>query len=211
MESPKQSLVIIGGGIIGIACAHYLHRAGYAVSVVDQGRIGGACSHGNCGYVCPSHVLPLTEPAAIRVAIKSLFQPNAPFRVKPTLDRKVWRWFWEFAKRCRHHPMIEAGHQLKAILDASMSEYRRLMQEESIDCEWKESGLLYVLQTAEGMKEFAETDALLTKTFGVQARRIEGCELPELDPALRPGLAGAFLYEGDTMLRPDTLLSLIHI
>jgi D-amino-acid dehydrogenase len=205
MESPKQSLVIIGGGIIGIACAHYLHRAGYAVSVVDQGRIGGACSHGNCGYVCPSHVLPLTEPAAIRVAIKSLFQPNAPFRVKPTLDREVWRWFWEFAKRCRHHPMIEAGHQLKAILDASMSEYRRLMQEESIDCEWKESGLLYVLQTAEGMKEFAETDALLTKTFGVQARRIEGCELPELDPALRPGLAGAFLYEGDTMLRPDTL------
>ena len=126
---------------------------------MDQGRIGGACSHGNCGYVCPSHVLPLTEPAAIRVAIKSLFQPNAPFRVKPTLDRSVWKWFWEFTKRCRHSPMIEAGHHLKSILDASMSEYRRLMREESLDCEWKESGLLYVLQTGSGMKEFAETTA----------------------------------------------------
>ena len=205
MKGADRTIVVIGGGIVGIACAHYLHRAGFKVTVVDQGRIGGACSHGNCGYVCPSHVLPLTEPAAIRVAFKSLFQPNAPFRVKPTMNRDVWRWFWEFTKRCRHRPMLEAGRHLKAILDASMAEYRHLMREESLDCEWKESGLLYVLKTPEGMKEFAHTDALLTREFGVQARRIDGHELPTLDPALRTGLAGAFLYEGDTMLRPDTL------
>ncbi|MBT5927077.1 MAG: FAD-dependent oxidoreductase, partial [Verrucomicrobia bacterium] len=172
---------------------------------IDQGAMGGACSHGNCGYICPSHVLPLTEPAALRVAFKSLFQPDAPFRVKPTLDRKVLRWFWEFARRCRHRPMIEAGHHLKAILDASMLEYRRLIKEDSFQCEWKESGLLYVLQTGKGMHEFAKTDQLLSREFNVKARRIEGDELVSLDPALKPGLAGAFLYEGDTMLRPDKL------
>ena len=101
--------------------------------------------------------------------------------------------------------MIEAGHHLKAILDASMLEYRRLIKEDSFQCEWKESGLLYVLQTGKGMHEFAKTDQLLSREFNVKARRIEGDELVSLDPALKPGLAGAFLYEGDTMLRPDKL------
>jgi D-amino-acid dehydrogenase len=33
---------------------------------------------------------------------------------------------------------------------------------------------------------------LLTEEFGVTARRIEGEQFPSFDPALRPGLAGAF-------------------
>jgi D-amino-acid dehydrogenase len=46
---------------------------------------------------------------------------------------------------------------------------------------------------------------LLTREFNVSARRIEGPELCSLDPSLKPGLAGAFLYETDTMLRPERL------
>lgn len=205
MNASTGKALIVGGGVIGIACAHYLMRSGFKVTVIDQGSTGGACSHGNCGYICPSHVLPLTEPAALRVAIKSLFQPDAPFRVKPTFEPKVLRWFWEFARRCRHRVMLESGHHLKAILDASMHEYHYLVKEESIECEWKSSGLLYVHQTAKGMHEFGKTDQLLKNEFKVAAHRVEGDELPLLDPALKPGLAGAFLYEGDTMLRPDHL------
>ena len=73
MNASTGKALIVGGGVIGIACAHYLMRSGFKVTVIDQGSMGGACSHGNCGYICPSHVLPLTEPAALRVAIKSLF------------------------------------------------------------------------------------------------------------------------------------------
>ena len=65
----NQTAVIVGGGVIGIACAHYLKQAGYQVTVVDRDSIGGACSHANCGYVCPSHVLPLTVPSAIPMAV----------------------------------------------------------------------------------------------------------------------------------------------
>ena len=88
-----KHILILGGGVIGVACAHYLHQEGYQVTVIDQHAIAGACSHGNCGYVCPSHVLPLTEPAAIGVALRSLFNPNAPFYVKPTLDPETLKWF----------------------------------------------------------------------------------------------------------------------
>ncbi|MCC7424522.1 MAG: FAD-dependent oxidoreductase [Planctomycetaceae bacterium] len=204
-SASSEEVVIVGSGIIGIACAHYLNRAGLSVTVIDKGSLAGGCSHGNCGYICPSHVLPLTEPGAIKTALKSLFRPSAPFRVKPRLSPPLWNWMWQFARRCHHGQMLTAGGHLKTILDASLVEYHQLMREEALACDWTENGLLYVLQTAHGMHEFAETDRLLSEHFGVHARRIEGRELPEFDPALKPGLAGAFLYEHDVSMRPDRL------
>lgn len=203
----NERVIVVGAGIVGIGCAHYLSKAGFEVTVIDRGTIAGACSHGNCGYICPSHVLPLTEPGAIGVAIKSLLNRNAPFRVKPRFSPALWNWMWQFARRCNHRQMLKAGQHLKAILDSSMVEYQKLIADESLDCEWKENGLLYVLQTPHGMEEFAETDRLLTEHFGVTARRIDGGDLPDFEPALKPGLAGAFHYPGDASVRPDLLNS----
>jgi D-amino-acid dehydrogenase len=201
----KSDVIVVGAGIIGIACAHYLNEAGLRVTVIDQGTVAGGCSYGNCGYICPSHVLPLTEPGAIWMGIKSLFNPRAPFRVKPRFSPALWKWMWQFARRCNHQQMLAAGVHLKAILDSSMREYRRIIPEQSLECEWKETGLLYVLRTARGMRAFAENDRMLSDEFGVAARRIEGDQLPAFDSALKPGLAGGFHYPQDASVRPDLL------
>jgi D-amino-acid dehydrogenase len=41
----------------------------------------------------------------------------------------------------------------------------------------------------------------------VTAKKYEGAALTELEPALKPGLAGAYYYERDAHLRPDKLMS----
>ena len=204
-DSGKETVLIVGSGIVGIACAHYLMNAGFDVTVIDQSTVANACSSGNLGYICPSHVLPLTEPGAIGTAIKSLFDRDAPFRVKPRLSPAFCNWMWQFARRCNRRKMLEAAFHLKAILDSSMSEYRQIVSERSIDCEWKDSGLLHVLETESGMRDFAEKDKLLGDQFDVLAQRIDGADLPMFDPAIKPGLAGAFYYEGDAYARPDLL------
>ena len=200
-----DQIVVVGSGIVGLACAHYLSEAGHQVTVIDKGRVAAACSHGNCGYVCPSHIPPLTEPAAIPLAVKSLFQSRSPFRVKPTLNPAVLNWMWQFAKRCTHKQVLTAGRHLQVILDSSMAEYRRLMAGGSLKCEWQEKGLLYVFRGEAGFEAFAENDRMLTENFGVAARRLTGRELSQLDPGLRDDLYGAFHYPGDTSLRPDLL------
>jgi D-amino-acid dehydrogenase len=205
--SVNETAIVIGAGIVGISCAHYLSKAGLQVTLLDRRTVGSACSYANCGYICPSHVLPLTEPSAIRVALKSLLNPKAPFRVKPRFSPALWNWMWQFARRCTHHQMLESGKHLKSILDASMTAYRSLMEEEGLSCQWKDTGLLYVLQTKKGFKEFANTDKILCDNFGVEARPIDGDQLQEFEPALKPGLAGAFHYPDDAFLRPDLLSS----
>ena len=67
-RSPK--LIVVGGGVIGATCAYYLSKSGYEVTVVDRGGFGRECSHGNCGLITPSHVLPLPQPGAIAKAMQ---------------------------------------------------------------------------------------------------------------------------------------------
>ena len=200
-----ERVVVVGGGVIGIACAHYLSCGGYDVTVVDQDRIGGGCSHGNCGHICASHVLPLNEPANLMAGLASVVNPRSPFRVRPQWRPALLRWLWEFARRCNHRHALSAGSAMKSILDASRREYEALFRTREFEAQWQPLGLLYVLRTGRGMDRFAAQDAMLRDTFGVAATRIEGSELPEFEPALRSGLAGGFLYQGDAFLRPDAL------
>src|SRR6056300_1803790 len=110
-------VIVVGAGHIGIACAHYLRQDGYDVTVIDQGYIGGACSYAKCGFLVPSHVLPLTSPESLLNGFKSLVQPRAAFRVKLQLRPALYRWMLEFGRRCSRRQMIAAGKVLHTILD----------------------------------------------------------------------------------------------
>jgi D-amino-acid dehydrogenase len=198
-------VIVVGAGHIGIACAHYLRKDGYEVTVIDKGEIGGACSEANCGFLVPSHVLPLTSPESLLKGLKSLVQPRAAFRVKLQPRPALYRWMLEFGRRCNQHQMVEAGKVLHAILDLSIAEYRDLLSGPELECEWQDNGLLFVFRAASALQEFADTDAFIAEKFDVAARLIPGTELLDFDPALREGLAGAYLYEDDGCVRPDKL------
>ena len=68
----------MGGGVIGLACALYLLKAGASVRVLEQGLPGNGASHGNCGTITPSHAGPLTMPGMIGTALRSLLRRDAP-------------------------------------------------------------------------------------------------------------------------------------
>ena len=143
--------IVIGGGVIGTACAYFLMRAGWRVTLVERGQVGRGSSHGNCGLVCPSHVLPLAEPGMVAKGMKSLFQRNSPFAIKPRLDPALWSWLLHFAARCNERDMIEAGHGIQPLLLSSMALYQDLIERESLDCEFETRGLLFAYRSKEEM------------------------------------------------------------
>ncbi len=203
--SRRDSIIVVGAGHIGLACAHYLRSDGHEVTVIDQGVVGGACSHANCGFLVPDHVLPLTTPDAPARALLSLVQPRAAFRVKPQLRPDLLRFLFEFGRRCTHGQMLEAAQVLHALLEASIAEHRALLSDPQLDSDWQQNGMLFVFLSADALGRFADTDALLTREFGLAARFIDGEDLVEFEPALLDDLAGAYFYDIDGHLRPDRL------
>ncbi|MFN9974084.1 MAG: FAD-dependent oxidoreductase, partial [Phycisphaerae bacterium] len=47
MTQQSEDTVVIGGGVIGGFTAYYLRKAGRNVTLIEKGRFGGGCSHGN--------------------------------------------------------------------------------------------------------------------------------------------------------------------
>lgn len=203
----SQRVVVIGGGVIGAACAHYLSQSGSQVTIVEQKTFGSGAAHGNCGYVCPSHILPLPGPGVMRRTLKAMFSPNSPFSIKPRLDLSLWRFLLEFARHCNMKDMLQAGVTLQKMLNSSKSLYEELFANEPIDAEWQTSGILYPFLHQAGMEHFAETNQLLRTHFNHGADRYDGNAVTELEPALKSGLAGGWHFPGDAHLRPDKLMS----
>lgn len=205
-QNSNETVLVVGGGVIGVATAHYLNQLGYQVTVIDQAEMGKGSSYANCGYICPSHVLPLAEPGMIKVGIKSLFNPKAALKIKPQLRLALYQWLFQFARRCNHEQMIATGHSLKTILDDSRAEYDLLFNDTELQAQWKKTGLFYVLKTAKGVEAFKATDQLISDVYNLKAQFIDGADLPEFEGSLKPGLAGGFLYKNDASVEPALLV-----
>lgn len=202
----SERVMVIGGGVIGAMSAWNLAQAGCQVTIIDQAEFGAACSHGNCGYVSPSHALPLTRPGQIKATLKEMFKRNSTFAIKPRLSTESLGWFWRFGRRCNATDMLDAARGRNAMLQSSKQLYQELIRDQKIDCEWKEVGILFVFDTPAGFEHYQTTERLIQKEFGVSATPYDGDALVQLEPALKPGLGGAWHYEGDCHLRPDKLM-----
>ncbi|WP_337994791.1 FAD-dependent oxidoreductase [Polaribacter ponticola] len=93
-----KSVIIIGGGIIGLCTAYYLQKEGHKVTVIDKSDYSSGASYVNAGFITPSHIISLAAPGMINKGIKWMLNSESPFYVKPRLDLDFLKWAWYFKK-----------------------------------------------------------------------------------------------------------------
>lgn len=202
-----KKILIVGCGVIGSACAYYLTKRGCQVTMIDQGQFGMGCSHANCGFISPSHVLPLAVPGAVGKTMAALLHPDSPFSVRPGLNFSLWGWLLRFASRCNEKYVERSAAAIHALLQSSRQLYEEIIAAENFDVDWDTKGLLFVFQAQAAMEHHTHTDKWLRDHVGFGAERLDGTAVTDLEPALKPGLAGGWYYQGDAHLRPDKLMT----
>ena len=202
MHHARTDVLIIGGGVIGLACAVALQEAGRGVRVVESGTIGCGSSHGNCGTITPSHAMPLAAPGTIGRALRWMLSPDAPLYITPRFDPVLWSWLLRFAGRCNRSDWLRAAAGKTAILEASRQALPDWISRHQLDCEFIASGMDHVFRSAKSLAEFDE-DLRALAEFGIACERIDGADYQRQEPALRDGVVGAVHFPGDASLRPD--------
>ena len=201
-QTSRSEVVVVGGGVIGLAAALALREAGREVLLLERDTVGSATSLGNCGTLTPSHALPLAAPGMVGRALKWMLAPDAPFYVKPTLDPSLWRWLWRFAGRCRAEVYRAAARPKAELLLASQALLAEWVARHGLDCQYRLNGLTYVYRN-EAAFAAALTDVPLLASLGVAVTRLDGRQLEADEPVLRAGVAGGLHFPGDGHLRPD--------
>ncbi len=202
MARNRTDVVVLGAGVIGLACAYFLNRAGLSVQVLERAKAGGGASLGNCGLITPSHARPVCTPGAVGRALKWLFKDTAPLHVRPRLDLELMRWFVAFMGNCDAETSARIAAAKARLLVSSRALTTKLVRTEKLDCEFAESGLLSVAITEAGLEELADAAAEM-KRLGVDATVVDREQAREAEPALRGKVIGGVWFAGDAMLRPD--------
>ena len=203
MDTTRGDVLILGGGVIGLACALHLLRKGVAVRVLEQGMPGCGASHGNCGTITPSHAAPLAMPGTLGVALRSMLRADAPLYLNPRFDGPRLRWLLGFARHCNWADFQRAATARSAILQRSRRRLGELVRDEGLDCEFAEEGELYVYRGAKLLAADERHHAAVLDRLGVEVQRLRGDAVEAMEPALKPGAAGGLFHPGDARLRPD--------
>src|SRR5919197_6033849 len=110
-----MKVAVVGGGVVGLACAWELARGGAEVELIDAGTVGGGVSRGNAGWICPSISSPLPAPGMVREGLLQLVRRKGAFAIRPSVDPTLARWLWAFRGLCTVEP-FEAGTHARARL-----------------------------------------------------------------------------------------------
>ena len=200
----ETDVAIIGGGVIGIACAYYLAGAGRSVRVLERGKVGSGASRANCGLVTPSHAAPLTLPGMPSKALRMMLDPGSPFHINARIGLADLPWFVRMARACGSAAAGRSMRARAALLNSSRALYDELLRGEGLQCRWETVGLLEVYRDPAVRTAQQRLAEALTEV-GVRSVDLDGEQARRREPALREEVCGARWFQDDAHLRPDLL------
>ena len=200
-----KQIIIIGAGVIGLACAHYLSEKTSEITIIEQNTAGSGSSHGNCGLLHFSGIIPLCAPGVVTNEIIRTFRRTSPLYIKPYPDIRRMLWLMKFAAHCTWSHMKKASADKFELMNYSAALFEEILESGNMQCDLEKKGILIVFKTREEFDRYQATADFL-ETYGFRPEKITSAELENLEPALCPGLAGAWLVHDDWHLRPDMLM-----
>ena len=201
-----MKVVVIGGGIIGLSSAFYLNKSGWDVTILDKGYFTDNCSYGNCGYICPSHFIPLATPGIVKQGLKWMWNSKSPFYVQPRLDWNLINWGLKFVRNATKNNVEMAAAPLRDIAIISKKEYESWLSIPGFDFAYQQKGLLEIFQTEAGA-EHAKHTVEKAHELGLNDTQLLTKEaLQALEPQTRINGIGAILFNCDAHCYPNKLM-----
>jgi len=198
--------IVIGGGIIGLSSAWYLRQSGWEVSVLDKDNFLNNCSYGNCGYVCPSHFIPLATPGIVKQGLKWMWNSKSPFYVQPRLSRSLIDWGLKFMRSATPEKVAAAAAPLRDIALLSQHEYENWTKTPGFDFSYEHKGLLEIFQTPEKAVHAQHTVEQAHQLGLSDTRLLDYHALQQLEPHTKINALGAIFFNCDAHLYPNKLM-----
>lgn len=201
-----KSIVIIGGGIVGLSAAYFLHKEGHQVTVIDKADITSGASFVNAGYITPSHIIPLASPGMIAQGIKMMFNSASPFYMKPRMDLEFLKWSWYFHKSSTKAKVEKAIPVIKEINILSRELFTAIKNSGDLGSfQLERKGLLMLYKTdLAGAHEMEVAEK--AKFLGLEVERLDKKQLEKLEPNVKIDVQGAIHYSCDAHMTPTEFM-----
>lgn len=177
-------VLVLGAGVIGVATAWYLARAGHRVRVIERRDAAGLeTSFANGGQISASHPEPWANPGAPGQILRWLGREDAPLKFRPRADWNQWSWGLRFLAECLPGRSRSNADAIAALALDSRRRLRALREETGIEYDCLAGGILHLFFDRRDHARAADRAARL-RAYGMQARVLDPAACLELEPAL---------------------------
>jgi len=209
-SSSIPDVVVIGAGVVGLACAWSALKEGAAVTIVDRDFEGDRTSHGNAGGIAVTENTPISVNGLFFNAAKWLFDPLGPLALNWKHVPAALPWFMAFRRAGKPPRFTAISHALAALNNRVYGDLVPMFKDIGAMTMFYRRGALTVYETDEAFEADAK-EWRFKRELGVRCRALSQAELRECEPALAPVFKhGMFLDDWSHIGDPKRLVSLLR-
>jgi D-amino-acid dehydrogenase len=197
----SKSVVIVGGGLVGLSSALFLSEAGAEVTIIDSDALGGGAARGNAGFMCTAIVEPLPAPGAIGNALKSLRDPSRALRILPRSVPKMMPWLLAFARNCTAS-RYQSGRAALARFNHNSAEIVERLAHQGAAVRMSRELLVPYHDVAKAEHHFKALQPMVEFGARIPDRVVDGDEIRRLAPAVTDHIRAGLVMPGDRSIDP---------
>ncbi|MEO9649557.1 MAG: FAD-binding oxidoreductase [Roseobacter sp.] len=119
-------IIVVGGGMVGIATAIWSQREGCRVTLIDKGAPKDRASYGNAGVLASASVLPVTMPGLIGKIPKMMVSGNEPVFVRWPYMPRLLPWALKYLRHATASEARRIATALQPIIGNSLQDHQSL-------------------------------------------------------------------------------------
>ena len=194
-DSNTGDIVVVGAGIIGVACALQLARQGRRVVVIDAQAPGNGASYGNAGHLATEQVFPIADVSILKRLPAMLMDPMGPLRLDWKYLPRALPWFVRLLLNLRPANYRRTVAGIRALNESSLGAWQRLLH--SIDRAQllREDGSLLVFERAES-REAIEALQQRMRQQNVPVAFWSSSDVRNAAPQLSDAVQGGLFFPG---------------
>jgi D-amino-acid dehydrogenase len=178
--------LVVGAGVVGLACALRLQAAGLKVVVLDREGVAAGASRGNAGALAFSDVLPLASPGILKQAPRWLLDPLGPLALRPGYLLPMLPWLWRFWRASSSGQVERSARAQAGLLSLSAQAWPALLELAGASDQLREGGNLHLYDN-EASWRAAMPGWQQRAGFGIAFEHFMGAEaIARYQPGLSP-------------------------
>ncbi|WP_133649489.1 NAD(P)/FAD-dependent oxidoreductase [Paraburkholderia flava] len=200
-------VVVIGSGIVGLACAWSALRDGATVTLVDRDFDGDRTSHGNAGGIAVTESTPIAVNGLSIQVLKWLFDPLGPLSLDWKHFPSALPWFLAFRRASNKERFREISLALAKLNNRVYDDLIPMFTDiGAMECFYRR-GALTVYETDEAFAA-DQHEWAFKRELGVRWRAMSADEIRVCEPSLAPVFRhGVFLDDWSHIGDPKRLVT----
>jgi D-amino-acid dehydrogenase len=199
-------VVVVGAGIIGLACARRLQKGGALVTVVDPAPGGDKCSFGNAGGIAVTEIVPASVPGLIWKVPGWLIDPLGPLSIRWRHSLQMIPWLSAFLEAGSKSEVRRIAGILASLNALVYDDLIPMLSDLHLSADLHRVGAI-VLYSTKAAFERDISEWNLRSEFGIDWEILSPEELSRLEPDLSPTFqVGVFLPAWSHVASPKRIV-----